>query len=109
FESDTTGWLSWYKRDDQYSREKLTGDLEKLRSFYLDRGYVDFSVESTQVTISPDKRHMYITANVREGEIYSIRDVKLTGDLIMEEDVARRFVFAKEGETFSRKKIEQSS
>ena len=66
FESDTTNWLSWYKRDDQYSREKLSGDIEKLNSFYLDRGYIDFAVESTQVSISPDRRNMYLTATCKK-------------------------------------------
>ena len=72
FESGSTNWLSWYKRDDQYSREKMSGDLERLTSFYLDRGYVDFAVESTQVSISPDRKELFITANVREGEIYTL-------------------------------------
>ena len=69
WESGESNWLSWYRRDDQYSREKLSGDLEKLNNFYLDRGYVDFSIDSTQVAISPDRRDMYLTAGLTEGEI----------------------------------------
>ncbi len=68
FESNTTNWTSWYSKDDQYSREKMSGDLEKLASYYLDRGYADFNVESTEVAISPDKRNIYVSANVQEGE-----------------------------------------
>ena len=86
FESDTTNWTSWYSKDDQYSREKLAGDLEKLNSYYLDRGHVDFSIDSTQVTISPDKRTMYLTANVTEGEVYSVSEIKLAGDLVVSEE-----------------------
>ena len=71
------------RRDDQYSREKLSGDLEKLSNYYLDRGYVDFNVESTQVAISPDKQDMFITANVTEGEKYKVSDVKVTGDTVL--------------------------
>jgi outer membrane protein insertion porin family len=109
FEQNETNWLSWYSRDDQYSREKLSGDLEKLQSFYQDRGYVDFNVESTQVSISPDKKEIFITANVREGEIYAISDIKLTGDLILEESVLRQLVISKPGETFSRRKLEATA
>ena len=109
FESDTSGWLSWYSKDDQYSREKLSGDLEKLTSFYQDRGYVDFNIESTQVTISPDKRNIYLTANVREGEVYKIGEIKLTGDLILGEPEIRRLVFTQPGEIFSRRKLELSA
>src|SRR5690606_31772219 len=64
WESAESNWLSWYRRDDQYSREKLSGDLEKLNNYYLDRGYVDFSVDSTQVAISADKRDMFLTIGV---------------------------------------------
>jgi outer membrane protein insertion porin family len=109
FESDTTNWTSWYSRDDQYSREKLSGDLEKLSSYYQDRGYVDFNVESTQVAISPDKRDIYVTANVREGEVYSISEIKIAGDLILQEEDLRKLLFAKTGETFSRAKLEVSA
>jgi len=108
FESDTSNWTSWYSKDDQYSREKLAGDLEKLNSYYLDRGHVDFSIDSTQVTISPDKRAMYLTANISEGEIYSLSEIKLAGDLIVTEEDMRKLITIKPGEVFSRKKIVQS-
>src|SRR3546814_2094236 len=68
WESAESNWLSWYRRDDQYSREKLSGDLEKLNNYYLDRGYVDFSVDNTQVAISPDQRDMFLTMGVRSEE-----------------------------------------
>lgn len=106
WESDTTNWLSWYKRDDQYSREKLSGDLEKLNSYYLDRGYVDFNVESTQVSISPDRREMYLTANVREGEIYTVGEVKISGDTIIPIEELNKLVVVRNGDTFSRRLLE---
>ena len=109
FEAKTTNWLSWYKRDDQYAKEKIQGDLEKLRAFYLDRGYVDFEVESTQVTISPDRRNIYITANVTEGEVYKIRDAKLTGTFIIGKDALEPLIFTQKGDVFSRKRLEQTS
>ncbi len=109
FESGTSNWISWYTRDDQYSREKLSGDLEKLNSFYLDRGYVDFNLDSTEVTISPDKRNIYLTANVREGEVFKISGIKLVGDMILKEADLRKLVRAQPGEIFSRKKLEQSA
>ena len=109
FESDTSNWTSWYSRDDQYSREKLTGDLEKLNSYYLDRGYVDFNVESTEVTISPDKRDMYLTAAVSEGEIYKVSDIKLSGTLVVSEDEMHKLITFKSGDVFSRQKVQKSS
>ncbi len=109
FESDTTNWTSWYSHDDQYSREKLSGDLEKLTSFYLDRGYVDFSIDSTEVTISPDKRAMYLTANITEGEVYKISEIKLSGNLVVSEADMAKLVQAKPGEVFSRQKLEKSA
>lgn len=109
FQSTTSNILSWYSKDDQYSREKLSGDLETLSSYYLDRGYVDFNVDSTQVAISPDKRRMYVSANIKEGEIYTVSDIKLTGDLVLDEADLRKLITINPGEVFSRRKVEQSS
>jgi len=109
WESHTHNWLSWYKKDDQYSREKLSGDLEKLSSYYLDRGYVDFNLDSTQVSISPDRRDMFVTANVTEGEVYKFGKIKITGDTIVPMDQVERLVLAREGYTFSRRILELSS
>ncbi len=109
FESKTTNWLSWYKRDDQYAKEKIQGDLEKLREFYLDRGYVDMEIESTQVSISPDRSNIYITANVTEGEIYKVSGAKLTGTFIVGQDALQPLIFTQPGDTFSRKRLEQTS
>ena len=109
FESDTSNWTSWYSKDDQYSREKMSGDLERLSSYYLDRGYVDFSVDSTQVSMSPDKRRMFVVASIKEGEVYSVTDIKLTGDLILADEDLRKLMTIKSGEIFSRRKVEQSA
>ena len=100
-------WKVWSK-DDQYSREKLSGDLEKIRSYYQDRGYIDANVESTQVSISTDKQDIYITANILEGEQYSVEKIQVTGDLVIEEATLRRLIQTQENDIFSRKKMEQS-
>lgn len=100
-------WKFWSK-DDQYTREKLSGDLEKVRSYYQDRGYVDATVESTQVSISPDKQEIFITANVTEGEQFKIKEVQITGDLVIAESTIRQLITTQPGEVFSRKKMEQS-
>ncbi|MDA1075883.1 MAG: outer membrane protein assembly factor BamA [Proteobacteria bacterium] len=101
--------LSFYKNDDKYSREKLTGDLEKLESYYKDRGFVEFEVESTQVSITPNRRQVYITINVREGEVYTIRNVNLIGELneIRPEDLERLFVISP-GQIFSQDRLKAS-
>ena len=109
WESNTSNWLSWYRRDDQYSREKLSGDLEKLTNYYLDRGYVDFNVESTQVAISPDRQDMTIGASVSEGEVFSISSVQVSGDTILPVEEVEKMVFVAEGQTFSRQLLELSS
>ena len=109
FESNTPGLLSWYSKDDQYSREKLSGDLEKLQSYYMNRGYADFGVDSTQVAIAPDKRSMYIDASVKEGEIYKVATVKLLGTLILPETTLRQLVYVKPGDQFNRAAIEAST
>ncbi len=103
FELKTTNWLSFFRNDDKYAREKLSGDLERLRSYYLDRGYINMDISSTQVSITPDKKHVYITVNVEEGEKYSVRDVKLSGDLKVPEEDVRALLLVKEGQVFSRK------
>lgn len=100
-------WKIWSK-DDQYSREKLSGDLEKIRSYYQDRGYIDANVETTQVSISPDKQDIYITANIIEGEQYSVDKIQITGDLVIEEATLRRLIMTQANDVFSRKKMEQS-
>jgi outer membrane protein insertion porin family len=109
WESDTTNWMSWFRRDDQYSREKLSGDLEKLNAWYLDRGYVDFSIESQQVEISPDLRDMAITANIVEGEVYTVSKVEVTGDTILPQEQIEALVRLVPGMVFSRRLIEMSS
>ena len=109
WESGESNWLSWYRRDDQYSREKLEGDREKLRNFYLDRGYIDFSEDNIQVAISPDKRDMYITAGLTEGEVYTVDSVEITGDTVLPKEDIERQVFIKPEMTFSRALLEFSS
>jgi outer membrane protein insertion porin family len=105
----TPGWFTWYTKNDQYSKQKLTGDLEALRSFYLDRGFLEFNVESTQVSISPDKQDIYITINLNEGERYSVSSVKLAGDLLLPEDELLKLVKIRPGETYSREKLTEST
>jgi outer membrane protein insertion porin family len=100
-----TGLLSFFTNDDKYSREKLTGDLESLTSFYMDRGYLQFSIDSTQVSVSPSKEEVYITANVTEGEKFTVSDVDLSGDLVLSEADLRRFVLVGPGQTFSQQLV----
>ena len=100
-----SGWLTWLTRDDQYSKQKLQGDLERLRSYYLNRGYFEFNIDSTQVSISPDKRDVYITVNVSEGEKYTVSDVRFAGDLTVPEATLKPLVQIKPGETFTRDKV----
>ncbi|MCF5956218.1 outer membrane protein assembly factor BamA, partial [Xanthomonas perforans] len=109
WESKEHNWASWYRRDDQYSKEKMSGDLEKLNSWYLDRGYVDFSIDSTQVSISPDKRDMFISAGVTEGEQYKISEIKVTGDTVLPQADIERLVIPKAGDIFSRALLEYTS
>ncbi|MBK7014825.1 MAG: outer membrane protein assembly factor BamA [Sulfuritalea sp.] len=105
----TPGWLTWYTKNDQYSKQKLSGDLETLRSFYLDRGYLEFNIESTQVSISPDKQDIYITINVTEGEKYTISSVKLAGQLLVPEEELAKLVQVRPGEVFSRERMTETT
>ena len=109
FELTTPGLLTWYTKNDQYSRQKLSGDLEKLKSFYMNQGYLEFAVDSTQVSISPDKRDVYITVNVAEGERYQVSSVKLAGDFSISEDELKKLVVVKAGDVFSREKLNDST
>ncbi len=105
FEQRPGGWLSFYTKDDQYSRQKLAADLEKLRSYYQDRGYIKFNVDSTQVSISPDKKDIYITINVTEGQQYHVSDIKLSGNLVVPPEELFREFRINAGDVFSRKKV----
>ncbi|RLA56073.1 MAG: outer membrane protein assembly factor BamA [Gammaproteobacteria bacterium] len=105
FELHTTGWLSFFTNDDKYSREKLTGDLETLTSYYMDRGYLQFRIDSTQVSVSPNKKEVYITANVSEGEKFTVSSVGLSGDMVLPEEDLKRFLLVAEGQTFSQQLV----
>ena len=101
FELKTGGWLSFFTSDDKYSKEKLTGDLEKLTSYYQDRGYLQFAIDSTQVAVSPDKSAVYITANITEGDKFTVASVDLSGDLVVDKPLLMPFVLIKEEQTYN--------
>jgi outer membrane protein insertion porin family len=105
----TPNWMSWWNKDDQYSKQKLTADLETLKSFYMNQGYLEFSIDSTQVAISPDKQDIYITVNVTEGEKYTISDVKLAGELQVPEEDLKPLVKISKGDTFNRQLVTETS
>src|SRR5215211_7843066 len=105
----TPGWLTWYSKADQYSRQKLAADLETLRSYYLDRGYLEFNIDSTQVSITPDKKDIYITVAITEGPKYTVSDVKLAGELLLPEPELRKLITIKPGDVFSRARVTQST
>ncbi len=105
----TPGWLTWYTKNDQYSKQKLQADLETLRSYYTNRGYLEFAVESTQVSITPNKEDIYITVNITEGPRYTFSDVRLAGELLLPEAELRRLITVKPGDVYSREKLTQSA
>lgn len=107
-ELHTPNWLSWYKQDDRYSRESLQGDLEKLKSYYMDRGYANFQIDSTQVAIAPDKEDIFISVNVTEGEVYKVSEVKLAGTMVVPEAELQKLLYVKPGQTYSRKLVTSS-
>lgn len=104
----TPGWLTWITKDDQYSKQKLTADLETLRSFYLNRGYLEFNIESTQVSITPDRERIFITIAITEGPVYRLGELKFGGDLIVAERELRGLLAMRAGDTFSRERIIES-
>lgn len=104
----TPGWFSWYTKADQYSKQKLTGDIETIKSFYLNRGYLEFQIESTQVSITPDKKDIYITINVNEGDKYTVSDVKLEGEMFGRDEELRAQLQLKRGDVYSGEKLTDS-
>ena len=109
FTLKTSNWLSFFKNDDKYAREKLSGDLERLRSYYMDRGYINMEIVSTQVSISPDKKQVFITVNISEGAKYTVRDIKLRGDLKVPEEQISALLLVQKGQVFSRKLMTSTS
>ncbi len=105
----TPGLFTWFSKHDQYSREKLSADLETLRSYYLDRGYIEFSIDSTQVSITPDKQDIYITISITEGDQYTVSDVRVAGELLIPEEEVRKLIQIKAGESFSRARVTEST
>ena len=109
FTLDTANWLSWIRQDDRYAKEALEGDLEILRSFYMDRGYADFKIESTQVAISPNKKDIFVTIGISEGDLYSISDIKLVGEMVIPEAYLRALILAQPGAIFNQRALTQTS
>jgi outer membrane protein insertion porin family len=108
FELSTGNWMSFIRQNDRYSKEALEGDLEKLRSFYMDRGFADFRTDDVQVAISPDKRDIFVTISVTEGDRYTISDVKLAGEMVVPAEDLRALMLAQPGQTFSQAVLTQS-
>ncbi|NWG87589.1 MAG: outer membrane protein assembly factor BamA [Hydrogenophilaceae bacterium] len=104
----TPGWLTWWTKNDQYSKQKLTADLESLRSHYMNQGYLEFTIDSPQVSITPDKQDIYITVNITEGEKYTVSGFKVAGDLPVAENELSALVSLKAGDVFSREKLNES-
>ena len=109
FKLDTANWLSWIRQDDRYAKESLEGDLETLRSFYMDRGYADFKVASTQVAISPNKKDMFVTISIDEGDVYRISEVRLVGEMVIPEAYLNAMILAQPGSIFNQRLLTQSS
>jgi len=108
-EQTTSGWLTWYTKTDRYSRAKLNADLETIRSYYLNRGYLEFNVESTQVTISPDKQSISIAITVNEGQPYTVNGVKLEGDFMGRDEEFKRLVALKPGQPYNGEAVAQTT
>ena len=108
FDQDTGNWMSWYTKSDRYARNKLNADLEALRSYYLQRGYLEFRVESTQVAISPDKQSIGLTVNVHEGDQYVVSGVKLDGNFLDRDDEFKSLVKIKPGEPYNADQVAET-
>ena len=102
-------WFSWYTKRDLYSREKLAADLESIRSFYMNQGYLDFKIDSVQVSIAPNKSDVYVTINMTEGEKYTVNDVRLTGDLLGLDSELQALITLEKGEMYNAEKVKNVS
>ena len=109
FELNDGGWLNFYLKGDRYSRAKLNADLETLRAYYQNRGYLEFEVDSTQVAISPDKQDITITINVKEGQPYTVTGVKLEGDYLGKEAEFHTLVTIKPGDPYRAEAVAQTT
>ncbi len=109
FELRTSNWMSWIRKDDRYAREKINGDLERLTSYYMDQGYINFDITSTQVSVSPDKSQVYITVNISEGEVYTVDEVELAGDLVDSEEILNLVLQVRQGQVFSQQLVTTTS
>lgn len=105
----TSGWFSWYTKSDQYSKQKLSTDIESLRSFYLDRGYLQMQIESTQVSISPDKKDIFVTINLKEGDKYTVSDISVSGETLGMHDELLNLVSLKAGDVYNGKELTDST
>ncbi|HEX5363269.1 MAG TPA: outer membrane protein assembly factor BamA [Gallionella sp.] len=105
----TPNWMSWMSKNDQYSKQKLSADMEVLRSFYMDNGYLEFSIDSTQVSITPDKKDIYITVNFTEGAKYTVSKVEVKGNTVVPREEIEKLVQVKPGDTFSRRALTETS
>ena len=106
----TPGWFSWFSKNDQYSKQKLAADMESIRTFYMNSGYMDFTIESTQVSISPDKKDIYITLNISEGDKYTVSDIKVVGtEAVLSHKEIRKLISIKPGDVLSRDALTDST
>jgi len=109
FDLDTGGWLSWYTKSDQYARAKLNADLETLRSYYLQRGYLEFRIDSTQVAVSPDREDLTLTINVTEGQKYVVSGVKLAGNYLGRDDEFKSLITIEPGEPYNAEQVTETT
>ncbi len=109
FELTTGSWFSLFTKDNQYSKQKLNGDLESLKSYYLDRGFLKFALNSSQVTITPDKKYIYVTLNISENDIYLLSDIQLAGEYVGDAEDYFSKIQLTRGQPFSRRKVVESS
>jgi len=105
----TPDWMSWFSKNDQYSKQKLSADMEALRSFYMDSGYLEFNIDSTQVSITPDKKDIYITINFTEGAKYTVSKVAVVGNTLVPKEEIEQLIKVKAGDTFSRSELTDTS